>query len=375
MVIIGLFILHWYASLFFQSFFNHRYAAHQMFRMSKGWEKAFFIGSWLTNGSSYLSAYVYGALHRMHHAFADTPLDPHSPKYDKNIFAMMLRTRKEYLDIEDKRKPIDPKFLKNLPNWPKFDFFASHLATRIGFGLVYVAVYLLLATAWWQWLFLPMTLVMGPLHGAVINWFAHKVGYTNFELEDTSKNFLPVDFLMWGESYHNNHHKHGSKPNFGHKWWEIDPMWPIILFLDWTHVIRLKVRPTRSKLSVRFSQKERSRIIKGLVSLPHLQNAPKIMPERKLKQLVDAWQSFVQTDWKGNLNDYVSKIHVRQELQVFLENANGSVKKKIASMVEPLDRAFKAKMKPVNPNFLRAGWALKGKHFWETHSIFQGELA
>jgi len=51
----------------------------------------------------------------------------------------------------------------------------------------------------------------------------------NFEVGDTSRNFLPVDVLMMGESYHNNHHKNGSRANFGGvRWHEIDPTYLVI---------------------------------------------------------------------------------------------------------------------------------------------------
>jgi stearoyl-CoA desaturase (delta-9 desaturase) len=375
MLILILFVVHWYFSLFFQSLFNHRYAAHQMFKMSPFWEKAFFIGSWLANGSSYLSANAYAILHRMHHAFADTELDPHSPKYDKSIMAMMWRTRNEYLAVFNRSRPIDPKFLKNLPEWDRFDRFAEHIATSIVWAALYTVAYAFLATAWWQWLFLPLTMIMGPLHGVIINWFAHKIGYTNFELKDTSKNFLPVDFLMWGESYHNNHHKNGSNPNFGYKWWEIDPMWPIIKLLNWIGVIQLRNKPARTNFRIRFSPKENARIKAALARLPHLRDTPMIMPERKLSHLLSAWKNFVEADWKGNLSDYFSKISVREELQVILENANGSLRKKIANMVEPFDKAFQSKMKPVDVPNLRERWVLRGKNFWQTHTIYQGELA
>jgi stearoyl-CoA desaturase (Delta-9 desaturase) len=375
MLIVTLFIVHWYASLFFQSLFNHRYAAHQMFKMSPFWEKVFFVGNWLANGSSYLSANAYGIMHRMHHAYADTELDPHSPKYDKNIMSMMWRTRNEYLAVYNRSRPIDPKFLKNVPEWHSFDRFAEHIATRIVWAAIYTVIYAFLATAWWQWLFLPMTMVMGPLHGVIINWFAHKVGYTNFELKDTSKNFLPIDFLMWGESYHNNHHKNGSNPNFGHKWWEFDPMWPVIKFLNFVGVLQLRSKAKRTNFQIRFSPKENARIQAALAGLPHLTGAPSIMPERKLAQLVHAWKSFVDTDWKGNLGEYFNKISVREELQVILENANGSLRKKIANMVEPLDQRFQSKMRPVDMQKLRDRWILRGKNFWQTHTIYQGEFA
>ena len=35
---------------------------------------------------------------------------------------------------------------------------------------------------------------MSPIHGAIINWFAHKYGYRNFEVGDTSRNFSPRGF-------------------------------------------------------------------------------------------------------------------------------------------------------------------------------------
>ncbi|HJY63202.1 MAG TPA: acyl-CoA desaturase, partial [Ignavibacteria bacterium] len=46
------FITHWYLSLFFQTFFHHRYASHGAFTMSKSWERVFYILSFITQGSS-----------------------------------------------------------------------------------------------------------------------------------------------------------------------------------------------------------------------------------------------------------------------------------------------------------------------------------
>ena len=75
----------------------------------------------------------------------------------------------------------------------------------------------------------------------IINWFAHKYGYRNYSVGNTSRNFLPFDFLMMGESYHNNHHKHEKRANFGGiRWHEIDPTYYIILALDKIGVIKLK---------------------------------------------------------------------------------------------------------------------------------------
>ena len=240
-VIIPFFLLHWYSSLFFQTFFLHRYASHQMFTMSPFWEKVFFVLTWVVQGSNYLSAYGYGIMHRMHHAFADTENDPHSPKYDETIFKMMWKTKTIYSDLNNGVMKVDKRFTDGAPQWKKFDLFARSWVSRSAWGAAYFSAYLIYADAWWLWLLLPAQFLLSPIHGAIINWFAHKYGYRNFEVKDTSKNFLPFDFLMMGESYHNNHHNHGSRANFGgFRWHEIDPTYLIIKVLAALKIIRLK---------------------------------------------------------------------------------------------------------------------------------------
>ncbi len=241
MAILILFVVLWYGGLFFQTFFLHRYSAHQQFTMSKTTEKIVFVLTWLFQGSNYLSAYGYGVMHRMHHAYADTEKDPHSPKYDKSIMAMMWRTKTTYQAINQGELKIEEKFTKNVPQWKKFDDFASSMWSRIFWVALYLLFFIYFATAWWQWLLLPIIILMAPVHGVIINWFAHIYGYVNFKLEDTSKNLLPFDFLMMGEAYHNNHHKYGSRANFGGvRWYEIDPTYLIIKVLNGVGVIKLK---------------------------------------------------------------------------------------------------------------------------------------
>ena len=239
-VILIFFVVHWYMSLFFQTFFLHRYAAHGSFTMSKFTERVFFVLTWIFQGSNYLSAYGYGIMHRMHHAYADTPQDPHSPKYDESIFQMMWKTKTIYSSITNKTMEVDKRFLKNIPEWPAFDRFARSWVSRIAWGAAYTLVYWHFATVWWLWLLLPIQFLLAPIHGVIINWFAHKYGYRNFEVSDTSRNFLPLDFLMMGESYHNNHHKYGSRANFGGiRWHELDPTYLVIWMLDKMGVIKL----------------------------------------------------------------------------------------------------------------------------------------
>ena len=89
-------------------------------------------------------------------------------------------------------------------------------------------------------LLLPIHFLIGPIQGAVVNWAGHKYGYRNFPGEkDQSKNTLFIDFLMLGELFQNNHHHAGARPNFAAKWWEIDPVYPIIKLFNKLGIIKL----------------------------------------------------------------------------------------------------------------------------------------
>ena len=178
-------------------------------------------------------------MHRLHHAFSDTEDDPHSPATSKNLFDMMWKTKKRYSDIMyDKARDIDPVFYKNVPVWNVSDHFFDSWPVRILFAALYTSFYVFFAPNPWWFLLLPVHFFIGPVHGAIINWFAHKYGYVNFKLDNTSKNLLPVDFLMLGESYHNNHHKYPGRSNFGIKWHELDPVYPVILLLQKVKVVK-----------------------------------------------------------------------------------------------------------------------------------------
>jgi stearoyl-CoA desaturase (Delta-9 desaturase) len=234
------FVLHWYSSLFMQSFFHHRYAAHMQFTISKFWQKIFYLISYVTQGSSYLSPRAYGIMHRLHHAHTDTNKDPHSPANDHSIYRMMWKTKLYYDNIFKGRMEIDKKYLKNLPDWKLFDKMGHSWISRALWISAYTLFYVCFATQWWMYIILPLHFVMGPFHGVIINWFAHKTGYRNFSMSNTSTNLFNIDLLMWGESLHNNHHKNPANANFARRWFEFDPMYPFIILMNRLRIIRLK---------------------------------------------------------------------------------------------------------------------------------------
>ncbi|MBU1097883.1 MAG: acyl-CoA desaturase [Bacteroidetes bacterium] len=240
MIIVTFFLIHWFGSLFFQTFFLHRYGAHGMFKMNKSWEKIFYVLTYIFQGSSFLNPRAYAIMHRMHHAFSDTERDPHSPKYFKSVFGLMWKTKDIYLNlINNKIKPGE-NFSRNIPNWEKFENFGNGWLHRIIWGVSYVVFYIGFATHWWMFLLLPIHFLMGPIHGAIVNWVGHKYGYKNFkDTNDNSQNALFLDFLTLGELFQNNHHKYPSRANFAVRFFEFDPTYPIIKFLSWLGIIHL----------------------------------------------------------------------------------------------------------------------------------------
>ncbi|MCH2109195.1 MAG: acyl-CoA desaturase [Polyangiaceae bacterium] len=233
------FVAHWTSSVFCQTFFLHRYGAHSMFQMNRFWERFFHLATYITQGPSYLNPRAYAILHRMHHAYSDTEKDPHSPHYFKDVFSMMLVTKKTYDDFAYDRNEPERRFDGRVPTWPALDKLGQNWPVRILWCGGYIAFYYAFAPSAIWYALLPFHFLMGPTHGAIVNWGGHKYGYRNFDNKDKSVNSLFFDFLTFGELFQNNHHKFGMSPKFSARWFEVDPAWPLIRLFDFLGIIKI----------------------------------------------------------------------------------------------------------------------------------------
>lgn len=240
MIIFIFFVAHWYASFFLQSFFHHRYAAHNHFTMSKTTEKFFFICCFFAHGSSYMSPYTYGIMHRLHHIHTDKEQDPHSPHNEPNFFKLMFLTRNNYQKVYTSDISIQENLKKNLPQWKSFENFAHNWITRCCWILIYLLIYIFFAKSLWMYLLLPLTISLAAFQGTIINWWAHKFGYVNYKMKNTSKNMFPVDLIFIGDAYHNNHHKFPGKVKNSHRWFETDIIYQISNLMNYARIIHWK---------------------------------------------------------------------------------------------------------------------------------------
>ena len=155
------------------------------------------------------------------------------------IFKFNKRTFLEYRDLVNKL--IQNKIrIADVPRWPTLEKIAELIPVRTLFIFFYISIYWIFAPSIWYYLLIPLHVVMGPIHGFIVNWFGHLIGYRNFkELKDNSKNTLPVDLLMMGELYQNNHHKRPKNRNFAYRWFEIDLGFIFASLLQKLNVIQL----------------------------------------------------------------------------------------------------------------------------------------
>ena len=151
---------------------------------------------------------------------------------------MMIKTFNDFesIRLQPKLHTEDHK-LVDYPEWPMFERLAETRPVRAIWLLVIVFIYYQLDAPAWAFLLVPLHIAIGPIQGAIVNWFGHKHGYTNFELSDGSRNTLPVDLLLMGELYQNNHHRFPKSTNFAYKWFELDPTYYIIEVLSFIGII------------------------------------------------------------------------------------------------------------------------------------------
>lgn len=214
------FVLAYLLNILMISVGYHRGLAHGAVDLHPGLRRFVVLtGNWVTG----LDPKAWVVMHRMHHAFTDTPQDPHSPS-NVGLTGIALAQLRSYERTLRGLKRADPTFTAHAYD---LDFDISWLNRTRRWYLPYVlhgaiAAGLFLAGLGWLGLAYLLGIMSHPVQGGLVNALGHAVGGRNFDTDDDSTNNLPVAWLVFGEGLQNNHHRYPRSAKFAYRWWEPD---------------------------------------------------------------------------------------------------------------------------------------------------------
>jgi fatty-acid desaturase len=157
--------------------------------------------------------------HRLHHAHADAPGDPHTPR-DGGWWSHMGWILSGTAQRHDKETVA-----RYAPDLVKDKF--HRWLNRFYWLPLTVLGLLLLGFGGWPYLLWGVFLrVVVNLHATwLVNSAAHMWGKRPFPTRDDSRNNWWVVLLTFGEGWHNNHHAHPTSARHGLRWYQIDLNW------------------------------------------------------------------------------------------------------------------------------------------------------
>lgn len=216
----------------------HRGLAHRAVRLSPRARRGLIVaGNWITG----LDPKAWVVMHRRHHEYSDTPLDPHSPVNVGilGIGSEQLRSYKRVIrglakhDPEYTRFAEDLDFPLNRLNTSKLWFvpYLTHAAIALTLGL---SVGWLLGAAYFA------GMMSHPVQGGLVNALGHAVGSRNFDVDDNSRNNHLAAWLILGEGFQNNHHRYPASARFSYLAHEIDLGWGACLTLEAAGVLEIE---------------------------------------------------------------------------------------------------------------------------------------
>jgi stearoyl-CoA desaturase (delta-9 desaturase) len=194
----------------------HRALTHKSVKFVPWLEKIFVTFACLAGTGSPI---MWVMTHRQHHRFSDKEGDPHPPESVwKTFFGAYPRVSTQ--GIRDIART------KYYAWWHRY-YFAILGTVGLALLLINVNVFLYLFA-------LPIFISITVSN--LLNWFGHKayngLSYRNYELTDRSQNNPVMGLLVFGEGWHNNHHRHPGSARFGLRWFEFDLSYKIIQLLE-----------------------------------------------------------------------------------------------------------------------------------------------
>ena len=203
----------------------HRDQAHRALDLHPALRHFFFFFIFCTSG---MLTREWVAIHRKHHAFCETPDDPHSPVI-YGIKKVLLEGAELYRAEKDNPVTLE-KYGRGTPDdWLERNFYQRFpyagitsmlVANLLLFGIPGITIFA------FQMMSMPV------FAAGVINGLGHYSGYRNFECDDAATNIVPWGVLIGGEELHNNHHAFPTSAKFSVRSWEFDIGWLYIRLFE-----------------------------------------------------------------------------------------------------------------------------------------------
>jgi stearoyl-CoA desaturase (Delta-9 desaturase) len=218
------------ASVIATTVYLHRVLAHRALTVRRPVAMVFRVIIWIMTG---ISPRAWVAVHRKHHAFSDTPQDPHSP-VQLGFWAVQLGNVKLYRDTIRDGVTVT-KYSRDLPpdglDRVLFDHAFFGLAIGIGFLMVLLGpVAGLLAAGIHTVVYLSIS--------AAVNAVGHTFGKRPYDNLATNNQWLAL--ISGGEGLHNNHHAAPTSARFALAGGQADPGWWLIRLLLRTNQAELR---------------------------------------------------------------------------------------------------------------------------------------
>ena len=210
----------------------HRDQAHRAIELHPALRHFFRLWIWCTSG---MLTREWVAVHRKHHAFCETPDDPHSPQV-YGLRKVLFEGAELYREEKDNPETIS-KYGRGTPDdwlernvylrFPYAGIVLMLLADLLLFGIPGITIFAI------QMMSMPV------FAAGVINGVGHHTGYRNFECDDAATNIVPWGVLVGGEELHNNHHAFPTSAKFSVRRWEFDIGWLYIRTLSAFRLARI----------------------------------------------------------------------------------------------------------------------------------------
>jgi stearoyl-CoA desaturase (delta-9 desaturase) len=203
----------------------HRYFAHRAFKTSRAFQ--LFLG--VLAACFFGDPVGFAGKHRLHHRHADTERDVHSPRQGLWYCWIGHLLEERCTEQEVLAAAADLARYPELMWLHRYSFVPGTLAA----GCMFLAGgYSLLVAGY------VLSWCLMAIHApALVNYVCHRAGNRRFETADGSTNNALVGLLLFGEGWHNNHHRYPGSARSGLEWYELDLLFGMLKALAWLGLV------------------------------------------------------------------------------------------------------------------------------------------